>query len=432
MALEPVDANGLLEGLGPLVERAVGERVLVRLAVAREPLWCQADPGQLESALLNLSLNARDAMPAGGSLVLSTSVRLLGVADLRPGFEAGAGEYVEFRVADSGVGMRPEVLAQVFEPFYTTKGPGRGTGLGLSQVYGFARQLGGQVFLETAEGAGTTAVLQLPRSSARHILLEAAPQEETFIGKGSARLLLVESDETVRLATSQSLEVLGFHVSAVATGAEALRRLRDGDGADVLFADIELKDGLSGIETARAARVLRPGLPVLLTSGRSRVPVQAEEFAVLWKPFRLLHLVQKINDLLHGAAEGVERYSGTDSPAPMPVVLVVDDDELIRTSTAELLQHLGYVAEQVSCGADALAILAARGGVDVLLTDIQLPDISGLALAETARRRWPHMRVVAMTGADDGGGRGGQSSLLDARLPKPFSLDDLRRSVGRM
>jgi CheY-like chemotaxis protein len=189
---------------------------------------------------------------------------------------------------------------------------------------------------------------------------------------------------------------------------------------------------LSGIETARAARVLRPGLPVLLTSGRSRVPVQAEEFAVLWKPFRLLHLVQKINDLLHGAAEGVERYSGTDSPAPMPVVLVVDDDELIRTSTAELLQHLGYVAEQVSCGADALAILAARGGVDVLLTDIQLPDISGLALAETARRRWPHMRVVAMTGADDGGGRGGQSSLLDARLPKPFSLDDLRRSVGRM
>jgi PAS domain S-box-containing protein len=283
-----VDVNALIADFAPLIRQAVGEAVTCEVTLADETLCAHVDATQLETALLNLAVNARDAMPSGGVLTITT----------RHETEA-AGERVIVEVADTGVGMSPEVRERVFEPFFTTKEVGKGSGLGLSQVYGFVRQSEGEVRLESAVGAGTRFQLRLPVSEAP---AEARTQDErpTEIAGGAERILLVEDDPTVLALTLDMLTSLGYHATTATNASEALEVIRSDVHLDILFSDVVMPGGLSGLDLARAARELRPGLPVLLTSGfmGEGAVLETAEFPLLDKPYESAALAGKLRAVL--------------------------------------------------------------------------------------------------------------------------------------
>jgi PAS domain S-box-containing protein len=297
--LSPVtlDVNRLITDFEPLLRQAVGEAVTVDLGLAQEPLCAHVDPTQLETALLNLAVNARDAMPEGGRLAIST--RREQAAD-------GPGVVV-IEVGDSGVGMTPEVRDRVFEPFFTTKEVGKGSGLGLSQVYGFVRQSDGEVRVESAVGKGSTFVLLLPATAGEAQAVQAADVPQEVVG-GSERILLVEDDPTVLALTLDVLEGMGYSVLTATNAAEALQVLNSGVEVDLLFTDVVMPGGVSGVSLARTARELRPSLRVLLTSGfvgESQV-LEGAEFPLLDKPYATPVLSAMLRKLLD-APEGKKR-----------------------------------------------------------------------------------------------------------------------------
>ena len=283
--------------------------------VRRAPdLWfCRTDPHQLETAILNLAINARDAMNDRGTLVLSTANRAV-AGEQAAANDAAAGDYVVVAVADTGGGMTPEIAARVFEPFFTTKAEGKGTGLGLSQVYGFAHQSGGFIELVSAVDVGTTVSIYLPRADpaeARTAAVGAAGAPR----QGSGKVLLVEDDADVRSATGAMLEELGYDVVEAGSAAEALRALARGAKIDLVFTDVIMASGRNGIELARDIRNLRPDLPVLLTSGYTAqrlVPTAMNgDLPLLRKPYTLAQLAESLGDLVR---------PGRAQSAPAPVV----------------------------------------------------------------------------------------------------------------
>ncbi|MDE2148063.1 MAG: PAS domain S-box protein [Burkholderiales bacterium] len=266
-----VDVGAMLVSLADMLRRTIEQNIRIELDLAGAAP-CLADPVQLESALLNLAINARDAMPSGGRLVFSCHALGELPADLAEELGADparAGAWVAIGVADTGIGMAEAVRERAFEPFYTTKPPGRGTGLGLSTVYGFVKQSRGAVRLRSAPGAGTTLTLVLPRYG------EAPAPAGAFPAAGAAplprglRVLLVEDEAEVRAVVRSHLQALGCEVSECAQAEQALARLAQAPGPDLLLSDVALGAGLRGTELARRARSRRPALPVLLMSGFS-------------------------------------------------------------------------------------------------------------------------------------------------------------------
>ncbi|HEX5454456.1 MAG TPA: PAS domain-containing protein [Stellaceae bacterium] len=304
-ALRPVaaDLNALLREIEVLLRRAVGESVEIVVDRASGLGHCEIDPAQFEAAALNLVINARDAMPNGGRITLHT--RDVAPHEVPAELELAAGAYIAFAVRDTGAGMPPEVAARAFEPFYTTKEIGKGSGLGLSMVYGFARQSGGGVRLESAPGAGTGVTLYLPRAVA-----EAAAAEPVAAGEarpsGSGAVLIVEDDDDVRDVSVETLSSLGYEVSVARNGREALAVLRRPGPLDLLFTDIVMPGGLSGVALARRARTIRPGIRVLLTTGYAGLETAgADEFSMILKPFRPAELSRRVAALIdHGEDEG--------------------------------------------------------------------------------------------------------------------------------
>ena len=299
---EVVCLNDRADGFVQLVERAVREDVAIRMELA-EGLWhCRTDPHQLETAVLNLSINARDAMPSGGVLTLKTENRVVD-AEVAALWEAVAGEYVAVSVADTGTGMAPEIIDHVFEPFFTTKEVGRGTGLGLSQVYGFAKQSGGFVTIDSVLGEGARVTIHLRR---------AAPQPQAQTEKSdntehrtrSASILLIEDEPAVREMTSEMLRDLGHQVAEASGGLEGMTRLRR-DRFDLVFSDVILPGGLSGVDVAREVAGLWPETSVLLTSGYTaqRLDLARQtKLRVLMKPYSRETLALAIAEVLE------ERY----------------------------------------------------------------------------------------------------------------------------
>jgi PAS domain S-box-containing protein len=264
---KPVDANKLVLGMSDLFNRTLGEHIVVEIALS-DDLWTTlADAYQLENALLNLAVNARDAMPDGGRLVIQTEncwlddPQAADMADIPPG------RYVALAVTDTGTGMGKETLDQVFEPFFTTKDVGHGSGLGLSQVHGFVKQSGGQVKIYSEPGLGTTVKIYLPRMTDEDAAT-VAEQGHAIDGSASqATILVVEDDEDVRAYSTALLEDLGYHILIATNGAEALAMLRAHPEVRLLFTDIGLPGGMNGRELADAVRRLRPRLRILFTSG---------------------------------------------------------------------------------------------------------------------------------------------------------------------
>jgi PAS domain S-box-containing protein len=296
-----VNANELISEFQGLIRQAVGGACEVKL-LTDGPLWlCHVDPSLLETALLNLALNGRDAMPDGGVLEIET--RNVVVDE---GAAAGClpGSYVKVSVTDTGCGMPPEVRDRVFEPFFTTKEVGKGTGLGLSMVYGFVRQSGGYVAVESAPGAGTTVALYLPRATQEPDAEVEAIQTQAIPG-GSERILVVEDNEDLLEVTSTRLTALGYRVLCARNGAEAIQMLESGQEFELLLSDVVMPNGMNGVELAREARQLSKDIKVLLTSGYAGDVLEryraVDEFPIIDKPFRLADLARRLRSILHEA-----------------------------------------------------------------------------------------------------------------------------------
>jgi CheY-like chemotaxis protein len=261
-----VDINRLVVGMDGLLRRTLGESIRIEL-VQGAGLWqAMVDPTALETAILNVAINARDAMPNGGRLTISTANMHIDESYARVHTEVQPGQYVAISITDNGVGMPPEIAKQAFEPFFTTKEVGKGSGLGLSMVYGFVKQSRGHVSLYTEPDKGTTVKMYLPRGLAAAEQPAAAQGAMARLPQGSERILLVEDDELVRGYSESQLRQLGYGVVAVNDGQSALEVLRR-EPFDLLFTDVVLPGGLNGRQLAEEARKLQPRLKVLYTSG---------------------------------------------------------------------------------------------------------------------------------------------------------------------
>jgi PAS domain S-box-containing protein len=292
---KPVTPDRLIESMMELIQRTVGPQTAVELRLG-EGVWkVLCDPNQLESALLNLAINTRDAMPDGGRLIISSAELCLTAADLAGHEQAAPGDYVEIAFADTGEGMTPEVLTRAFEPFFTTKPLGQGTGLGLSQLYGFVRQSDGIVRLESMPGQGTTVRILLPRFLGTAELAQAATEES------SGTVLVVEDEADVRANLVEAIRELGCRVLEAADGPSGLRVLQTREPVDLLVTDIGLP-GLNGRQLADAARERRPDLPVVLITGYAGTALVDWQLApgmqVLRKPFALSELLARVGELL--------------------------------------------------------------------------------------------------------------------------------------
>ena len=300
---KPVDANRLIGGLKELVERTVGPGIVVN-TVGSANLWpTLVDANQLENALLNLCINARDAMPDGGHLTIEATNHVLAARTARPG-DLPPGQYVAVCVTDTGTGMEPDVVARVFDPFFTTKPIGQGTGLGLSMVYGFVRQSGGQVRIHSQVGQGTTVALYLPRHAGADAAAEAASPHDAAVATSQGETVLVVDDEpTVRMLIADVLGEQGYGTIEAEDGAAGLEVLRSDRRIDLLVTDVGLPGGMNGRQVADAGRALRPGLKVLFITGYAENAAlgkgQMEPgMQVLTKPFPMDELSRRIKELL--------------------------------------------------------------------------------------------------------------------------------------
>jgi signal transduction histidine kinase/ActR/RegA family two-component response regulator len=296
-----VDVNAMITDFAPLIQRAVGEVIDLRLQLGVGRWLCKLDPAQFETAVLNLAINARDATEGAGSLTIATTLADGGEAGGAPGEQQ-----LLLTVGDTGSGMPPEVLLRVFEPFYTTKPVGKGSGLGLAQVWAFVNQSGGRIEVDSGPGEGTTFRLYLPLSSEPPDRL--ATEDAISAGPGgSERVLVVEDEEDVREVAAATLERLGYRTVVARDGREALTILDEDDDFDLLFTDYVMPNGISGVELAHAARRLLPRLRILVTSGYAGQAaagpggLRIEGLPLLAKPYRSADLAVRIREVFDQA-----------------------------------------------------------------------------------------------------------------------------------
>src|SRR5262245_42561802 len=306
LAAATLDLNDIVTRMAAILQPTLGEDISVKTALAPD-LWpALADAHQLEDAIVNLAVNARDAMPKGGQLVIETANANLDEEYATHNVGVVPGDYVAVIVTDSGSGIAPDVIERVFEPFFTTKGEGHGTGLGLSMVYAFVKQSRGHVKIYSELGHGTSIKLYLPRAaSAAAVAMQRAVSSEPQVGGGET-ILIVEDDAAVRIAAVTILENLGYRVKEAEDGQAALEILKAPDRIDLLFTDLIMPNGMNGQDLLHKAREQRPGLKALFTSGYSAPALQARGTAdhgvpLLGKPYRKQKLAETIRAVLDGS-----------------------------------------------------------------------------------------------------------------------------------
>lgn len=297
-----VDLNRMMGSMDGLLRRTLGEQIEIRMVQAGGLWQALVDLPQIESALLNLCINARDAMPRGGKLTIETANVQLDADYAALNADVTPGQYVMLAVSDTGTGMTLEVIARAFEPFFTTKGAGKGSGLGLSMVYGFVKQSGGHVKIYSEIGHGTTIRLYLPRAPG-DAEYQVTPERETTSEGGSEVILMVEDDDLVREHVAQQLRSLGYAVLTAPNAADALDVLHGDEAVELLFTDVVMPGGMNGRELADQARSIRPGLPVLFTSGYSENVIMHHgrldpDVHLLQKPYGRHQLAAKLRQVL--------------------------------------------------------------------------------------------------------------------------------------
>ena len=305
---EACDLNALVNGMTEMLRRMLGETISIGTELTNGLWRTEIDPAQLESALLNLAVNARHAMPDGGQMTIATRNLELGPNDVLQHEDIEPGRYVLLSVNDSGVGIPENILGKVFEPFFTTKDVGEGSGLGLSMVHGFVKQSGGHITISSRSGSGTTLNLYFPVS-------DAGLAAEAVLGEGDGvdvrtgeSILVVEDDSELRKLAVRTISSLGYNVLAVPDGPAAMAILGTETGVDLLFTDVVLPNGMNGVELADQARAVRPGLKVLFTSGYSENALGENaslrpDLELLSKPYRLAELADRLRFILDGGLE---------------------------------------------------------------------------------------------------------------------------------
>lgn len=448
--LQPVATNigRVLRGMDDLLRRALGESVQIETVVAGGLWTTLADPHQLENVILNLAINARDAMKGDGRLTLELNNAMLDDNYVLHEPEVAPGQYVMLAISDTGCGMPPEVIARAFEPFFTTKREGEGTGLGLSMAYGFVKQSNGHIRIYSEVGSGTTIKIYLPRSMQPEVELPNL-RNAPVLG-GSETILVVEDDLAVQATVVDMLQGLGYRVLKASDGQGALTILQSGIPVDMLFTDVVMPGPVRSIEVARQAKQMLPAIEVLFTSGYTQNAIVHggrldPGVELISKPYRRDELARKIRQLFAARKEAAVAAPAPALPLepapPIPApaadeeaapssaarpisILVVEDNQDARAMLSELLLVLGHAVEGAGSAEEALEILAERQ-FDILLTDHSLPGMTGLELARTVADRGMGMRIIFSSGygAPDTPGLAVKPSFL----PKPFTLAALQQ-----
>ena len=433
--LEPrvVNVGRLIKGMDELLRRAIGEEIEVETVVGGG-LWNSLiDPDQLENAILNLAINARDAMNGEGRLTIEASNAFLDDEYVRHYDDLIAGQYVMIAVTDTGIGIPSDILERVYEPFFTTKAEGKGTGLGLAMVYGFLKQSGGHVKIYSEIGAGTTVKLYFPREMAIEDTLVSATSGD--IKGGEETVLVVEDDDEVREVAVSMLSDLGYRVVKARDAVAALAIVDSGIPIDLIFTDVMMPGALRSPELARKAKERLPNVAVLFTSGYTQNAIVHggrldPGVELLAKPYTREALARKIRHVLANhaqrrVAQG-SQHSANEKSFKDATVLLVEDDDLIRLTTTEMLNDLGCNVKEASTAQEALKILDEHP-VDILLTDVGLPGVSGLELARNVYARRPDLCLVLATG--DSGLKSEAARLGAILVVKPYTPKSLRQGL---
>ena len=430
---QAINLGRTIRGMTDLLRSTLGERIDVE-AVVSGGLWnTSVDPVQIENGILNLAINARDAMPDGGKLTIEVSNAVLDDAYAMGHVEVTPGQYVMLAVSDTGSGMSPEVASRAFEPFFTTKREGEGTGLGLSQIYGFVKQSGGHVKIYTEVGHGTSVKLYLPR--ARKGLDEYSSPLSPASG-GTETILVVEDDAGVRAAAIDLLKELGYAVLKAENADEALALLESGARPDLLFTDVVMPGTINTRDFARQAQEICSNLRVLFTSGYTQNAIVHngrldDDVFLLSKPYRKDELARKVRSVLDTGSNSTTRMPvAVEAPAPQEApmqlhILVVEDEMLVRMSTVDMLERLEHHVVEAEDGLSALAILQSARKLDLLITDLGLSGFSGQELVVQARRLRPGIKVIVASGYEL------PEDMTDAgHIGKPFQLEDIRKAIA--
>ena len=415
---KPLDLNQLISASRDMLSRLIGENVEVAIHLAPNLGYVFADSGQLHQVVMNLVVNARDAMPEGGRLTIETARAGRDYANLPP--DAVPGEYALLTITDTGAGMDEETRKRAFEPFFTTKVEGVGTGLGLATVYGIVQQCGGWIDVASAPGQGARFTIGLPWIAAG-AAAGPDPAESPDALRGSETVLVVEDQDEVRKLAAAVLKTHGYRVLEARNGGEALLIAERHPGNIHLMLTDVVMPGLTGKELADRLRPLRPDLRVLYMSGYAdnviaHGGVLDSGVEYISKPFTPESLTGKVRAVL-----GAPQCPGR--------ILVVDDDAGIRTLFASVLTAAGYEVSSAADGDRALEVLG-RQAADVVITDLVMPNREGVATIHAIRKRYPRLKIVVISGAF------GRSLLkvsemlaADATLVKPVSPDQLLAAV---
>ncbi|WP_241665247.1 response regulator [Teichococcus oryzae] len=443
--LEPriVHVGRLVREMDDLLRRALGEAIELETVVAGG-LWnSMADPAQLQNALLNLAVNARDAMEGAGRLTIEAGNAMLDDIYAAQHEDVQPGQYVMLGVSDTGSGIPPEILGKVFEPFFTTKREGRGTGLGLSMVYGFVKQSHGHIKIYSEPGQGTTVRLYLPRAHGAEEVLPATA--EAPVEGGRETILVVEDDPVVQEVVVDLLADLGYTVLRASEGQAALNIVRSGIAIDLLFTDVVMPGPVRAPDLARQVQALQPHAAVLFTSGYTENAIVHggrldPGVNLLSKPYRREDLARKVRHTLNNRRQELTALAQTRLPPPLahpapglkPLagkrVLLVEDDPLILMDSEDLLAALGFHVISARDGRSALREME-RHQVDLLFTDIGLPGMSGVVLAQEARQRVPDLRVVFASGY--GAAEAARAVPGSVFLTKPYRAATVEAAMRR-
>lgn len=450
LAPKVINVARLIRDMDDLLRHTLGEPVEVETVVAGG-LWnALADAVNVENALLNLAINARDAMEGRGRLTIEAGNASLDQGYCETAPDVTPGQYVMIAVTDTGSGMSAEVAERAFEPFFTTKGDGRGTGLGLSMVYGFVKQSGGHIRIYSEPGEGTTMRIYLPR--ALEAEEAATPVDAGPVRGGSEIVLVAEDDEAVRDTVVAMLDELGYEVLQASDAQGAQTIIEGGVSVDLLFTDVVMPGPMKSTELARRARARLPQLAVLFTSGYTenaivhggRLDTGVE---LLAKPYTREALARRLRQVLDARAAakpaaGTEARASEAGPAPAaPVnhatgataqslrILLCEDEWLIRSSLAEMLASRGHSVVETGDASQALAAFDAQA-IDLLLTDVGLPGQSGVDLARALRQRLPQLPVLFATA--HGPSRDFPTDARTGYVGKPYGADELVQAVARV
>ncbi|WP_321858700.1 PAS domain S-box protein [Paraburkholderia tropica] len=437
--LQPVVVNlaTMVRGMDDLLRGALGEAVQVETVVASD-LWnTLVDPHQVENVILNLAINARDAMKDGGKLTLELGNAVLDEAYVSGLTDVKAGQYVMLAVTDTGSGMSEDVQQHAFDPFFTTKPVGEGNGLGLSMAYGFVKQSGGHIRIYSEPGHGTTIRIYLPRSMAHAV--EPVARPDSGLTRGNETILVVEDNPKVQSTVVDMLAGLGYTVLKADDAQRALGVLASGVNIDLLFTDVVMPGPLRSADMAKQAVGMHPGLKVLFTSGYTQNAIVHggrldPGVELLSKPYSRHELARRLRQLLDKPryspdADEVAQERAVAGPVPVTErtrILVVEDDIDSLDAICEILVMTEYAPTKAA--APDVALDALRSGrFDVLLTDIELPGMSGLDLAGKAIALQPHIRVILASGhpvPDDA-----VAGVASITLQKPYSIEQLVAAI---